>query len=327
MKRRGRSSCASRISKTLLVLVAAAIALPGYPAMAAWQPSKPVEFIVMGGPGGGSDQLAHLISGLVEKHKLAPVRLVPVNKAGGGGALAMEHVKGEQGNPHVILIGHAPMFMTPIVQKLPFNYKNFTPVALLALDNFFLWVHKDSPWKTVKEFMAEAQKRSITAGGSGSKREEQVIFAFLEQRAGLKPFKYVPFRGGGETAGALVGQHVETTANQPAEALPHYPAKLRMLATFAEKRHKGFPDLPTMKELGYDVSYRMMRGIFGPPGMPQEARDYYADLMKKVVELKEFQDHMEKGVLDIQYLSGDAFARWVAAEHDLHEQIIKKAGW
>ncbi|MGH7263637.1 MAG: Bug family tripartite tricarboxylate transporter substrate binding protein [Candidatus Rokuibacteriota bacterium] len=327
MNRHGEGVRGFRIARAAAALTVAGLAIGSTPAGAAWQPSKPVEFIVMGGPGGGSDQLAQFISAMVEKHKLAPVPLIPINKGGGGGALAMDHVRGEQGNSHMIMIAHAPLFMLPITQKLPFNYKNFTPISLFALDNFFLWVHKDSPWKTVKEFVTEAQKRSITAGGSGSKREEQVILAFLEQRAGLKPFKYVPFRGGGETAGALVGKHVEATANQPAEALPHYPDKLRMLATFAAERHKGFPDLPTMKELGYDVSYRMMRGILGPPGMPAEARDYYAGLMRKVYDLKEFQDHLYKGVLDPQFMSGDEFARWIADQHTLHDQIIKKAGW
>jgi tripartite-type tricarboxylate transporter receptor subunit TctC len=312
----------------MLLGVLGLLGLPSDQARAAeWQPSKPVEFIIMAGQGGGADQYARLISGLIDKHKLAPVPFVPVNKDGGAGAVAMQYVKGKEGDPHTIMITLSSFLMTPINQKLPFSYKDYTPIALVALDNFFLWVHKDTSIASVKEFVAEAQKRSMTVGGTGSKQEDELIFTFFEQKAGLKPFKYVPFKGGGSVAAALVGKQVESTVNNPSEALPHYPDKVRILATFADKRHKQFPDLPTMKELGYDISYQMLRGIFGPPRMPAEARDYYAGLLKKVFDLKDFQGFLGKNVLDPQFMTPEQFGRWVAGQHDLHEQIIKKAGW
>ena len=296
-------------------------------ARAAWQPSKPVEFIIMAGQGGGADVYARYIAGMIEKHKLAPVPFVPVNKVGGAGAVAMDYVKGKQGDPHTIMITLSSFVMTPLMQKLPFGHKDFTPISLVALDNFFLWVHNDSPWKSVKDFVAAAQKESLTVGGTGSKQEDELIFTFFEQKAGLKPFKYVPFKGGGTVAASLVGNQVAATVNNPSEALPHHPSKVRILATFAEQRHKQFPDLPTMKELGYDVSYQMMRGIFGPPNMPAEAREYHAALMKRVFDLKEFQEFLDKNVLDPKYLAGDEFGRWVGGYHDVHDQVMRKAGW
>jgi len=315
---------------TAVILTIALLASVAYgPAHAAWQPSKAVEFIIMAGQGGGADVYARYISGMIDKHKLAPVPFVPLNKVGGAGAVAMEYVKGKEGDAHTIMITLSSFVMTPIMQKLPFNYKDFTPISLVALDNFFLWVHNDSPITSVKEFVAEAQKRSLTVGGTGSKQEDELIFTFFEQKAGLKPFKYVPFKGGGTVAANLVGKQVESTVNNPSEGLPHYPAKLRILATFAEKRHDDprFKDLPTMKELGYDISYQMMRGIFGPPKMPAEAREYYAGLMRKVFDLKEFQGFLEKNVLDPNYLAGDEFGRWVAGYNDVHDQVMRKAGW
>lgn len=328
MRRRG-----VLVSLGILLAVAAGVAFlvgaADRPAQAAWQPSKPVEFIIMAGQGGGADVYARYISGMIDKHKLAPVPFVPLNKVGGAGAVAMEYVKAKEGDAHTIMITLSSFVMTPIMQKLPFNYKDFTPISLVALDNFFLWVHKDSPITSVKEFVAEAQKRSMTVAGTGSKQEDELIFTFFEQKAGLKPFKYVPFKGGGTVAANLVGKQVEATVNNPSEGLPHHPAKLRILATFAAQRHDDprFKDLPTMKELGYDISYQMMRGIFGPPKMPAEARAYYADLMKKVFDLKEFQAFLEKNVLDPKYLRGDEFGRWVAGYHDVHDQVMRKAGW
>jgi tripartite-type tricarboxylate transporter receptor subunit TctC len=295
-----------------------------------WEPTKPVEFIIMAGQGGGADKYARLVSGLVDKHDLAPVPLVPINKVGGAGAVAMDYVHGKKGSDHTIMITLSSFVMTPIAQKLPFNYKDFTPLSLLALDNFFLWVHRDSPWKSIADFVKTAKERSIKVGGTGSKQEDELIFTFFEQRAGLKPFKYVPFKGGGTVAANLVGGHIEATVNNPSEGLPHYSTKLLPLATFAESRHAGskdFKDLPTMKELGYNVSYQMMRGIFGPPDMPKEAQEYYAGLIKKVFDLREFQDFLKKNVLDAKYLKGDAFGKWVEEYNSIHLEVMNNAGW
>lgn len=318
-----------RRSIRFLVAVAALAALAVPVTAAAWEPTKPVEFVIMAGQGGGADQYARLIAGLIEKHKLAPVVFVPLNKVGGAGAVAMEYVKGREGDAHTIMITLASFLMTPINQGLPFGYKDFTPVSLLALDNFFLWVNDESPWKSVKDVVGEAQQRSLTVGGTGSKQEDELIFTFFEQQAGLKPFKYVPFRGGGTVAANLVGKQIEATVNNPSEGIPHYPAKLRPLATFAAARHDNptFKDLPTVKELGYDVSYQMMRGIFGPPAMPAEAREYYIGLMKKVFDLKDFQEFLDRNVLDPKFIAGDEFGKWVAEQHVIHENVMRKAGW
>lgn len=299
-------------------------------AVGAWEPSKPVEFIIMAGQGGGADKYARLIAGLVDKHKVAKVTLIPINKTGGAGAVAMDYVQGRRGDDHTIMITLSSFVMTPIAQKLPFTYKDFTPISLLALDNFFLWVNKDSPWKSVADVVRTAKKRALKVGGTGSKQEDELIFTFFEQKAGLKPFKYVPFKGGGTVAANLVGKHIEATVNNPSEGLPHFPGKLRPLATFAERRHTGskeFKDLPTMKELGYDISYQMMRGIFGPPGMSEEAREYYEGLMKKVFDLPDFQSFLAKNVLDAKFLKGDEFGKWVEKYNAVHVEVMNKAGW
>ncbi len=324
----GKKTPVVLVVATLVAALAVPAALPRSPAQAAWQPSKPVEFVIMAGQGGGADVYARFIAGLIAKHKLAPVPFVPVNKAGGAGAVAMEYVRGKSGDTNTIMITLSSFVMTPLIQSLPFDYKDFTPISLLALDNFFLWVRKDSPWKSVKDFVADAQKAPITVGGTGSKQEDELIFTFFEQKADLKPFKYVPFKGGGTVAANLVGGQIKASVNNPSEGLPHYPGKLRPLATFAAQRHKGqFANLPTMKELGYDISYQMMRGIFGPPKMPAEASAYYAGLMKKVFDLKDFQQFLDKNVLDAKYLAEAEFGRWVAGYNDVHVDVIKKAGW
>lgn len=319
----------NRLIQVLVLFGAPLMLLPGSSTLA-WEPTKPVEFIIMAGQGGGADQYARLISGLVDKHKVAKVTLVPINKTGGAGAVAMDYVHGKKGDNHTLMITLSSFVMTPIAQKLPFNYKNFTPISLLALDNFFLWVHKDSPWKSVADVVKEAKKRSLAVGGTGSKQEDELIFTFFEQKAGLKPFKYVPYKGGGTVAANLVGKHIEASVNNPSEGLPHYPDKVRALATFAEARHKDskqFKNLPTVKELGYDISYQMMRGIFGPPNMSKDAQEYYAGLLKKVFDLKEFQNFLDKNVLDAKYMKGEEFGKWVEKYNSVHIEVMNKAGW
>ena len=296
-------------------------------AAAAWQPVKPVEFIIMAGQGGGADIYARLIAGFIEKHKLAPVPYIPINKDGGAGAVAMQYVAGKEGDPHTIVITLSSFLMTPINQKLPFNYKSFTPISLLALDNFFLWVPADAPYKTVADFVVEAKKRSLKVGGTGSKQEDELIFAFFQQKAGLKPFGYVPFKGGGTVAANLVGKHVEATVNNPSEALAHFPEKVKMLATFATKRHTQFPNLPTMKEAGYDINYQMLRAVFGTPNMPKEAVAYHAGVLKMVFDLPEFQKFLDENVLDPVYMGPEELGKWIVGQHELHEDIITKAGW
>jgi len=297
------------------------------PAAAAWQPAKPVEFIIMAGPGGGADIYARLISGLIEKNKLAPVPYIPINRDGGAGAVAMQYVRSKEGDAHTIMITLSSFLMTPINQKLPFNYRNFTPISLLALDNFFLWTPADAPYKSVAEFVAEAKKRSLKVGGTGSKQEDELIFAFFEQKAALKPFSYVPFKGGGTVAANLVGKHVEATVNNPSEALPHFPEKVKMLATFGTKRHKQFPNLPTMKEAGYDINYQMLRAVFGPPQMPADAVAYHASVLKKVFDLPEFQKFLDENVLDPVYMGPAELGKWIVGQHELHEDVMKRAGW
>ncbi len=308
------------------VLTCVSLMASGGPA-AAWEPSKPVEFVIMAGPGGGADIYARFISGQIEKNKLASVAFVPVNRAGGAGAVAMEYLKGKTGDPHVIMITLSSFIMTPIEQKLPFNWKTFTPVALLALDHFFLWVNQESPLKSVEDLVKEARARSMTVSGTGSKQEDELIFAFFQQKAGLKPLKYVPFRGGGDVAASLVGKQVEATVNNPSEGLPFYPTKLRPLAVFADKRVAQFPDLSTMKELGYDIEYRMIRGIFAAPGIPKEVQEYYVGLMKKVFDLPDFQKFLKDNVLDPTFMSGPEFLKWLEGYDTMHREVMTQAGW
>ena len=308
-------------------------------AQAAWEPSRPVEIIVPAGPGGGADQMARVVQGIVTKHNLMKQSLIVVNKAGGAGGEGFLDVKGARGNPHKLIITLSNLFTTPLATGIPFNWKDLTPVAMLALDEFVLWVNADKPYKTAKEYI-EAIKAAppgqFKMGGTGSKQEDQIITVAIDRATGKK-LTYVPYKGGGEVAVQLVGKHIDSTVNNPIEAVAQWRAgALRPLCVFDSKPlpvtdkiagDKSWADIPTCKSQGLDIEYLMLRGIFMPPGVPKEAVAYYVDLMKKVRETPEWAQLMHDGAFNTTTMSGDEYAKWVANEEKRHHDLMKEAGF
>src|SRR6476661_5909793 len=169
----------------------------GTAGLAAWEPVRPVEFIVPAGTGGGADQMARTIQGIVTKHNLMKQPLVVVNKAGGAGGEGFLDVKTSSGNPHKIIITLSNLFTTPLATGIPFNWKDLTPVAMLALDEFVLWVNAEKPLNTVKDYVDAAKAAppgTMKMGGTGSKQEDQIITVAVENAIGTK-FTYIPYKG------------------------------------------------------------------------------------------------------------------------------------
>jgi putative tricarboxylic transport membrane protein len=296
----------------------------------AWEPSKPIEFVIPAGTGGGADQMARLMAGISDKHKLAPRAFIVVNKSGGAGAEGFLHVKEKKGDAHTIIITLSNLFTTPLATGTPFSWRDFTPVARMALDRFMLWVNAETPYQNAKEYLAAVkQKPSMKMGGTGSKQEDQIITVLLEQSQGVK-FSYVPFKGGGEVCTNLVGKHVDSTVNNPAECVSNWKAKrVRPLAVFDPERiaDKEWTAIPTIKEaLGANISYNMLRGIFGPPGMPKEAVDWYVGFLRKIAETPEYKDYISKGALKPAFASGGEYVKWVEENDKLHRELMEKGG-
>ena len=305
----------------------------------AWEPTKTVEFIIPAGTGGGADQMARAVQGIVAKHGLMKQSIVPINKAGGAGAEGFLDVKGAKGDPHKIIITLSNLFTTPLATGVPFNWRDLTPVQMLALDQFVLWVNAKTPYKTAKEYIDAANKAGpgkMKMGGTGAKQEDQIITAAVEQRTGAK-FTYIPFKGGGAVATQLVGGHVDSSVNNPIEAVAQWRAgNLRPLCVFDPKRMPykkkvtatmAWSDIPTCKEGGLDVDYLMLRGIFMAPGVTAEHVAYYIELFKKVMATPEWNSLMEQGAFNRTTLGGKEYAEWVAREEARHVALMKGAGF
>ena len=315
--------------KTALALVLMLVAAA--PAGAAWEPTKPIEFVVPAGTGGGADQMARLISGIAEKHKLSPRPLIVVNKSGGAGAEGFLDVKGKKGDAHTLIITLSNLFTTPLHTGIPFNWRDLTPIARMALDQFILWVNAETPYKAAKEYIAavKAKPTSFKMGGTGSAQEDQILTIQLEQALGLK-FIYVPFKGGGEVCVNLVGKHVDSTVNNPIECASHWKAgRVRPLAVFDTARIPvgEWKEIPTVKEaLGVDVHYLMLRGIFGPPDMPKDAVDWYVAFLKKIYDTPDFQKYLGEGALKPAFATGAEYVKWVEGNEQLHKELMAKGG-
>ncbi|HUQ27771.1 MAG TPA: tripartite tricarboxylate transporter substrate-binding protein [Usitatibacter sp.] len=305
----------------------------------AWEPTKTVEFIVPAGTGGGADQMARLIQSIIAKHNLMKQPMVVVNKGGGAGAEGFLDVKGAKGDPHKIVITLSNLFTTPLATGVPFSWKDLTPVQMMALDEFVLWVNSETPYKSAKEYVDAVKAggaNKFKMGGTGSKQEDQIITVGLEKQTGAK-FTYVPFKGGGEVATQLVGKHIDSTVNNPIEAVAQWRAgALRPLCVFDAKRmpykekvtkDMAWGDIPTCKESGVDVEYLMLRGIFMPGAVTADQVKFYTDLLGKVRGTPEWKKFMEDGAFNTTTMTGKQYADWVTQNEQRHMDLMKEAGF
>jgi putative tricarboxylic transport membrane protein len=313
-------------------------ALASTSALSAWEPTRPVEFIVPAGTGGGADQMARTIQGIVTKYGLMKQPMVVINKAGAAGGEGFLDVKASRGNPHKIIITLSNLFTTPLATGIPFSWKDLTPVAMLALDEFILWVNAEKPYKTAKEYIdaAKAANGTFKMAGTGSKQEDQIITEAIQKISGAHLI-YIPERGGGAVAVQLVGNHVDSTVNNPIEAVAQWRGgKLRPLCVFDSKplayNEKVAGDLawssvPTCKSQGLDIEYLMLRGIFMPPGATADEVNYYIELFKKVRDTPEWKKLMSDGAFNQSFMTGSEFTNWVAGEEKRHEELMRNAGF
>jgi len=330
------------VSSRALAITCALCAVVGaapMAAQAAWEPTKPVEFVVPAGTGGGADQMARFLQGVIAKNNLMKQPLIVVNKSGGAGAEGFLDVKGAKGDPHKLIITLSNLFTTPLATGVPFNWKDLTPVAMLALDEFVLWVPSETPYKTAADYMNAIKgggASQFKMGGTGSKQEDQIITVALEKKVGKK-ITYVPYKGGGEVAVQLVGKHIDSSVNNPIEAVAHWRSgALRPLCVFDSKpmpyptkvtATQSWGDIPTCKSQGLDVEYLMLRGIFMAPGVTQEQVDYFVDVLKKVRETPEWKKFSEDAAFNQTFMTGKQYADWVANAENEHKALMQEAGF
>ncbi len=325
--------------KVLAVLIFVVMFLPMAAIGADWQPSRPVEFVVAAGAGGGSDIFARTVQSIIVKYKLMAAPIVVLNKGGGSGAEGFVYVKSANGDPHKMVFGTNNEWMLPLVAKVGWKYDELTPVAAMAFDEFLLWTRPNAPWKTAKEYIAAAKANpgTMRMGGSQSKDTDEVLTRMLEKATGIKVM-FIPFKSGGEAAVQLAGGHIDSNTNNPAESVGQWKGgQGTPLCVFSKNRLPAGPkvtstmawnDIPTCKEQGIPIDeYKMPRDVFLPGGVPEGAVAFYAQMFKKVSETTEWAEYIAKTSQSGQYMGPAELKAFIKTDEERGRKLFEEQGW
>ncbi len=321
---------------SLRLLVASAttaallLAAPGAGFSQTKYPTRNVEVVVPFAPGGGTDNLMRMITGIMDENKWSPVSMNVSNRAGGSGAIGYAYLISKKGDSHVIA-GATPMIVSGKLQgRLSGNHRDaITVLMIVAIDELMLSVRTESPYKTIEDFVAAARAKpgALTVGGTGTHNEDHIFTHLLEQAAKIK-VKYVPFNSGGEVTAALMGGHIDAGVMNPNEISAQVEAgKAKNLAVAARKRMPDAPDVPTFAEKGHTFYWEQMRGVVGPAGMAPEAVAWWQDTLKKVTATKKWQeDYVKRNLLTPTNWAGDEANKYLDGITADYESALSALG-
>ncbi len=317
-----------RYQSIILAICAATVAVA--PAWAQFKPVKPVEFIVHTGPGGGADVLARFLAQLIEKENLAPVRFTVNNRDGGGGLRAMAYVAEKKGDAHTIAIFTGNWLTNPLIRaEAKFTLKDMTPVARLVLEPAVIAVRADSPHKTLKDFIDAAKKTpgAMKQSGGSQTSRDNVVRQLLMKESGTN-WAFISFPGGGERIAALLGGHVNMMVIEPQEAGEHIKAGgMRVIAQVADKRLAAYPNIPTIKEAGYNIpNVPQVRGIVMPAGVAPDVVAYYENLFQRVTKTAAWRKYLDEQQFEDGYQKSAELAKFFETFTEQMRGILKDAG-
>ncbi|MBI4184936.1 MAG: tripartite tricarboxylate transporter substrate binding protein [Proteobacteria bacterium] len=295
---------------TLRVLFSAAALIAtlivGAADASAWEPKQPISIVVGFSPGGGTDIIARHIASTAQP--TIPVPIVVLNKAGASGAIAAETVKNAKPDGYTMFVaGGSESVSIGNHRKLPYDVrKDFTGILQITRQRVFLTVKADARWKTLADMVAEAKanpgKLSFASAGAGSSYHS--IMLVLQKLAAVE-MKHLPYQGGAPAVAALLGGHVDVSPHNPEETQAMYDAgRVRYLAVASDTRSPILPDVPTLREAGYDIYIENIKGLAGPAGMPQDVVAYLHDKFKAAMESDTFKRLAAQANLELQYRGG-----------------------
>ena len=312
---------------SILVMVALFLGIGGVYG-APMFPEKPVTIIVHASAGGGSDIFARTMAAGNDKDKFLPQPIVVEYKPGGSGAIAFAYVAGKKKDPYFLVTAVTSFLTTPLQGLTPVTYKDFTPIANFCFDEYMLMVNVNSKYKSLKAVIddAKANPQKITVGGTQFGSADSVCAYLLEKEAGIK-LNYIVFNSGGEVNAALLGGHIDLAVSNPGEALELMKAnKVRLLGGYAEKRLVGAPDVPTLKEQGFNAIYVQNRGLCAPGGIPEDARKVIEEAFLKYTKTETFKKYLKDNMLSEAWMDGVTFGKWLDHENGRYAIILKEMG-
>lgn len=314
--------------KFAFALLATVLAGAISPCSAQSYPSRPIDLVSPTGAGGGSDLVARMVAEIVAREKLLPQPMIVQNKPGGGGAVGQTYAAGKKGDPYTVLLGSTTLISVPVRTGLDVGLDKFQPISVIGFDLNSLAVSVDSPFRTLKDFVAAARANPKTInigitfpGGSA----HQMVYR-LEKLTGAR-FNVISFKSGTESVTAVMGGHIQATAENLGEVMPHVETKkLRLLGVPAGTRLAGLPDVPTLKEQGYDIRAGGTRGFVSPAGVSRDVILRLEGVFAKVHKSPAWRDYMARNMYEDVYMGSDEFGRWLAAQQVEITQFLTEMG-
>jgi putative tricarboxylic transport membrane protein len=319
--------------KLSLVLGAAALMLAtagSADAQSSFKPRGPVDLVVHTGAGGGNDAFGRAVIVAMQKDGTLPFNMVVLNKTGGGSINAMTYMKGKEGDTQTLALFSSVWVSDGLVQEAaPVQVDQLTPIALQVIEPGLVVVRADSPYKTLKDFVdaAKASPGKLKQAGGSVLSRDAVVRYVLMANTGAN-WSFISFPSGGERVSAVLGGHVDLLMIEPSEAGELIRSgKLRAIAQIADKRIEGFPDVPTIKEAGFNVpNVPQARGLVGPPGMPAEAVAYYQDIFQKASQGAAYKAYLKSTQLENTFEGAAQLGTFLKNYTNELREILKGAG-
>ncbi len=292
-------------------------------------PSRAIQIIVPNPPGGMNQITAQPLSAVIERLYKQPAPVV--NKPGATAAVGTAYVATQKPDGYNILVTTPNIYLVVEKNKAqhvesPYKLEQIQPLALTSADPLILTVQTESPYKTLKDFIADAKAKDgqLAYSSSGPFGVTHVPFAMFLDAAGLR-MRHVPTTGGGPAVTSLLGGHVQATGVGLAAASPHIKGgKLRPLASWGAKRHSNLPDVATFKELGYDVEAYLWVGLFTTAGVPEPTLKAMRDLIRRTINDPTYKQAMEKSNVEIDYRDTPEFVKFFQADHKRLGPVAEK---
>jgi putative tricarboxylic transport membrane protein len=298
---------------------------------AANYPSKQLRIMAPAAPGGGWDQTSRAAQSALEEANLAPKGVEVFNVPGAGGTVGLAQLRGEKGNAHLFMAMGLVMVGAVTTNRSPVTLDDVTPIARLTGEYEVLVVPKNSPYKTLDDFVADLKKDAgkVPIAGGSAGGTDQIVAGLLAKEVGADPKKvnYVAFSGGGEALAAILGGKVKAGISGVGEWSEQIKAgQLRALAVTSKDRVEDISDVPTFTEQDVDLELANWRGIVAPAGLRDADEAAAVALVEKLHDTDEWRDVLKKNGWDDQFLAGDDFAKFLDEEQTRVEGVLRDLG-
>ena len=318
----------SLISRAVCCAFGAYTVFAAAPVLAQSYPSKPIEVVVHTSAGSGGDLVSRAVTETIRREKILPQPMIVNNRVGGAGALAYNYFKEKRGDPYYMLSVTSTLLAMTVRPGINIGLENYTPIALMTIDPQAIMVPADSPFKSFKELIeaARAKPESIVAATTSTTGTGRLVVHLMEKNVPGAKFKFVTFKGGSEAITSTAGGHTHFTTENLGEGIGFVEGKkLRVLALTSDKRLPHAPDVPTLQELGYNITAGTIRGFTFTAGVPKEAVNTMEQALLKVHKSEAWQTIMKRNLYQDIFLGSDAFTKFLSAKmeeyRDFYEAI------